>query len=230
MRALTDDSADAATLISAIDVLDAHRDFAILEHVFQRLRELADPRVADALAKYADHASHPHFRTEAALRLAELGDLRAAPHLAWRLGEDPTKLYDASDETTIALRRDDRERVVCARMLADLAMIHPEAHAQLRETAEAQTLAWLKSHPQPHANGLRALVGDGVARGRAALEAPRRSAGRAPARARRVSGGVRDRANGASVSRRVEGRRARSRSSTSSSVASPPRSTRRWTA
>ena len=56
MRALTDDSADAATLVSAIDVLDARRDFAILEHVFQRLHELADPRVADALAKNADHA------------------------------------------------------------------------------------------------------------------------------------------------------------------------------
>jgi hypothetical protein len=158
VRALTDDSADAATLMSATDVLDARRDFAILEHVFQRLRSLADPRVADALAKYADHASHPHFRTEAALRLAEIGDVRAAPHLAWRLGEDPTKLYDASDETTIGMRRDDHERVVCARMLAELAIIHPEAHAQIRETGEAQTLAWLKSHPQPHANGLRALV------------------------------------------------------------------------
>jgi hypothetical protein len=158
VRALTDDAADAATLLAVTDVLDARRDFGILEHIFARLHELADPRLVDALAKYADHATHPHFRTEAALRLAELGDLRAAPHLAWRLGEDPTKLYDASDETTIALRRDDRERVVCARMLAELALLHPEAHAQLRETAEAQTLAWLKSHPQPHANGLRALV------------------------------------------------------------------------
>ena len=158
VRALTDDSADAVTLLSATEVLDARHDFAILEHVFQRLHQLADPRVADALAKYADHASHPHFRTEAALRLAELGDLRAAPHLAWRLGEDPTKLYDASDETAIALRRDDHERVACARMLGELATMHPEAHTQLRETSEAQTLAWLKSHPQPHANGLRALV------------------------------------------------------------------------
>jgi len=158
VRALTDDSADAATLVSAIDVLDTRREFPILEHVFQRLRELADPRVADALAKYADHSTHPHFRTEAALRLSELGDLRAAPHLAWRLGEDPTKLYDAGDETTLALRRDDHERVACARMLAELAIMHPEARAQLRETSETQTLAWLKSHPQPHANGLRALV------------------------------------------------------------------------
>lgn len=158
VRALTDDAADAATLLSAIEVLDPRHDFAIVEHVFQRLHQLADPRVADALAKYADHANSPHFRTEAALRLAEIGDVRAAPHLAWRLGEDPTKLYDASDETTIALRRDDHERVACARMLAELAIIHPEAHAQIRETGEAPTLAWLGSHPQPHANGLRALV------------------------------------------------------------------------
>ena len=158
VRALTDDSADAATLLSATEVLDARHDFAILEHVFQRLHQLADPRVADALAKYADHASHPHFRTEAALRLAEIGDLRAAPHLAWRLGEDPTKLYEASDETAIGLRRDDHERVACARMLAELATMHPEARVQLREIAEARTLAWLESHAQPHANGLRALV------------------------------------------------------------------------
>ena len=158
VRALTDDDADATTLLAATDVLDPHADFSLLEHVFQRLRLLADPRAADALAKYADHATNAHFRTEAALRLAEIGDLRAAPHLAWRLGEDPTKLYDAGDETTLALRRDDHERVACARMMAELAAIHPEARTQLRETSEAQTLAWLKSHPQPHVNGLRALV------------------------------------------------------------------------
>ncbi len=158
VRALVEDAGDGALLVTAAASLDAQHDFAVLEHLFQRVRALADPRAADALAHYADHQTHPHFRTEAAFRLAELGDLRAGPHLAWRLGEDPTKLYDASDPNVVPLMRDDRERVTCARMLSELALLHPEAHTPLREMSEGPVLAWMRSHPQPHANGLRLLV------------------------------------------------------------------------
>ncbi len=158
VRALTEDAEDGTTLVTAAESLDAQTDFTVLEHVFQRLRALADPRAANALAHYADHAQSPHFRTEAALRLAELGDMRAAPHLAWRLGEDPLKLYDASDPSVLAYRRDDRERVASARMLAELAMLHPEALAQLREMVTEPVMAWTHDHPEPHANAMRLLA------------------------------------------------------------------------
>ncbi len=158
VRALTEDSGDGAILAAAAEALDPSKDFAVLEYLFQRLHAVPDPRAAPALAHYADHATHPHFRTEAAFRLAELGDMRAAPHLAWRLGEDPTKIYDAGDPNVVPLRRDDRERVSCARMLAELALMHPEARVQLREMVEAPVTAWMHAHPQPHANALRLLV------------------------------------------------------------------------
>jgi hypothetical protein len=157
-HALADGEESAVPLVTAMEALDPQHEFGVLEHLFQRLKALADPRAADALARYADHATHPHFRTEAALRLAELGDLRAAPHLAWRLGEDPTKLYDTSDPNVISLTRDDRERVACARMLGELAIMHPEAHASLREIGQPAVMTWMKSHPQPHANALRFLA------------------------------------------------------------------------
>ena len=51
----------------------------------------------------------PRWRTEAALRLAEIGDVRAAPTLAWRMEQDPLKLYSAGVDDE--LRRDDSERV-----------------------------------------------------------------------------------------------------------------------
>jgi hypothetical protein len=149
---------DAPLLVTAAGVLDPHKDFGTLEQVFRRLKAAADPRVADALAGYADKATHPHFRTEAAFRLAELGDLRAAPHLAWRLEQDPTKLYDPSDPNGAVLARDDRERVTSARLLAELAAIHPEARTPLREMAEQPTLGWMHSHPSPHSNAMRLLV------------------------------------------------------------------------
>jgi hypothetical protein len=43
-------------------------------------------------------------------------------------------------------------------MLADLAVIHPDAHEQLRKAAEDGAMFWAKSRPQPHANALRFLV------------------------------------------------------------------------
>jgi hypothetical protein len=158
VRALTEEGDDGALLASVAELLDPQKEFGVLEHLFRQLRSLGDPRAASTLAHYADHVKHPHFRTEAALRLAELGDLRAAPHLAWRLGEDPLKLYDSGDPNVVGLVRDDHERVSSARMLAELALVHPEAHAQLREMSEGPVMAWMRSHPQPHPDGLRLLV------------------------------------------------------------------------
>jgi HEAT repeat protein len=130
------------------------------KQVFDMLRTLEDPRAANALVKYlASKPPHAHWMTEAALRLAEVGDLRSVPYLADRLKLDPLKIYD--QQTDPEYRRDDNERVVSARMLADLAVIHPEAHAEMLAKAEDAVLAWATEKPQPHANALRFLAATG---------------------------------------------------------------------
>jgi HEAT repeat protein len=125
--------------------------------IFEMIQNLRDPRGGDALAEYLQSgATHPHWRTEAATRLAEIGDLRAVPTLAWRMKQDPLTLYnkDADPE----YRRDDNERVVAARMLADLAILYPDKKDEIRAQAYEGVMHWLTDKPQPHANGLRFLA------------------------------------------------------------------------
>lgn len=126
------------------------------KQIFDMLKMLADPRSSDQLVKYLETKPSIHWQTEAALRLAELGDLRAAPYLGDRLKLDPTKIYDKQKDPEYV--RDDSERVVTARMLADLSALHPDQHALLREKAEDGAIFWSKDRPQPHANALRFLA------------------------------------------------------------------------
>lgn len=126
--------------------------------LFEMLKKIADPRVGDSLAAYLATKPHQHWETEAALRLAEVGDLRAVPYLAERMKRDPLKVYGESFDYEKVLRRDDKERVVSARMLADLAILHPEAKADIRAKAEDAMIGWLHEKPEPHANGLRFLA------------------------------------------------------------------------
>jgi HEAT repeat protein len=126
------------------------------KQLFDMMHELEDPRGADMLAAYIATNPKPHWKTEAALRLAEIGDLRAVAPLAWRLREDPLKLYNNIDDPE--LRQDDNERVVSARMLADLAVLNPDKLPDIRAKAEDSVLFWVTDKPQPHANGLRFLA------------------------------------------------------------------------
>ncbi len=136
--------------------------------IMEMLRDLADPRAADALVKWIETKKPPiHWMGEAGTRLAEVGDIRGAQYIGLRMKADPTKLYQQAkfweaDEGG-HLSRTDLPRVVGARMLADLAMIHQEKDkkAQLKEAAEVSVLAWIKDKPQPHANGLRFLAAVG---------------------------------------------------------------------
>jgi HEAT repeat protein len=136
------------------------------KQIFEMLRELADPRSGDALIKWAD-AKKPsmHWIGEVGIRLAEIGDVRGAKYLGERMKGDPTKIYQPAkfwqaDEGG-HLSRTDLPRVVSARMLADLAVMHPEAKAALKDAAEASVIAWAKDKPQPHANALRFLAAVG---------------------------------------------------------------------
>ncbi len=131
------------------------------KQIFDMLKELEDPRGGDALYAYTQGNAKPHWKFEAAMRMAEIGDVRAAEFLGWRMAQDPLKLYNEVDWPE--LRRDDNERVYGARMLADLAVLHPEKRDYFLKVAEPGVLWWVdpENKPQPHANGMRflALVG-----------------------------------------------------------------------
>ncbi len=136
------------------------REKAQTMQLFDMMKEVEDPRGGDLLVQYLTTNPKPHWKTEAGLRLAEIGDLRAVPVLAWRMREDPLKLYNNVDDPE--LRRDDNERRVSARMLADLAVMYPDHLADIRKQAEDAVVFWLTDRPQPQANGLRFLAAVGA--------------------------------------------------------------------
>lgn len=147
-------------LVLALGSIDPAHEKSQHRVLFDMLREIEDPRAGDALVEYLEHSNpKPHWRTEAALRLAEIGDVRAVPYLAWRMQQDPLKLYNQIDDPE--LRQDDNERIVSARMLADLAILHTDQKAKILSEAEGAVMEWVTSKPQPHANGLRFLVAAG---------------------------------------------------------------------
>jgi len=125
------------------------------KQIFDMIHELEDPRGGDSLYAYIQTNPPAHWKYEAAMRMAEIGDVRAAEVLGWRMQQDPLKLYNDVDWPE--LRRDDNERVYAARMLADLAVLHPEKKDYLAKVAEPGVLYWLdpENKPQPHANGMR---------------------------------------------------------------------------
>lgn len=133
------------------------------KQIFEMLRELADPRAADSLVKWVDSKKPTlHWQGEAGTRLAEVGDVRAAKYLGERMRAEPAQLYKVeafweADEGG-HLSRTDLPRVVSARMLADLAQIHTDKKDELKAMAEDAMIFWIKSRPQPHANGLRFLA------------------------------------------------------------------------
>lgn len=140
------------------------------KQIFDMLRDLEDPRGGDALEAYIRTNPKPHWKYEAAMRLAEIGDVRAAEVLGWRMKQDPLKLYNEVDWPE--LRRDDNERVFAARMLADLAFIHPEQRDLIARAAEDGVLYWIDpaNKPQPHANGMRFLAAIGSTKAISLLE------------------------------------------------------------
>jgi HEAT repeat protein len=128
---------------------------------FKKGQGLNDPAGAEALYKYIETNPHIHLQTHAALALAAIGDVRSVPTLAKRLRMDPLKIYSDQNDWEMGLKRTDDERVEAARMIADLAVMHPDKKAQIQEQAEDAVIFWLHERTQPHANGLRALAAMG---------------------------------------------------------------------
>ncbi|MBW2454176.1 MAG: HEAT repeat domain-containing protein, partial [Deltaproteobacteria bacterium] len=142
------------------------RNWFQMRQLFDILHLVADPRAGDAIVEWVDRAKpHKHWETEAGIALAEIGDIRGAKYMGMRMGTQNKDIYvkekfwqaDAGGHMT----RTDRPRVVSARMLADLAVVHPDKGEQLRAWAEDPVIKWSTDMPQPHANGLRFLAAVG---------------------------------------------------------------------
>lgn len=131
------------------------------EQIFKMLEDLADPRAAESLVGWAEKSQAPHWRSEVGMRLAEIGDIRGAKYLAERMAIVPEEMYPKEKfwqhDAGGHLSKSDNQRVWAARMLADLAVIHPEKKDELK-VAEKAVMKWLTDKPQPHANGLRFLA------------------------------------------------------------------------
>ncbi len=137
--------------LSSVDKSKPDTERHQLKLLFDMLKAIEDPRAGDALVAYLGTNPKPHWKTEAALRLAEIGDLRAVPVLGWRMEQDPTTLYTKDEPEW----KDDNERVVSARMLADLATLYPDKRPEIRAQSLKGVHFWITDKPQPHANGLR---------------------------------------------------------------------------
>ncbi len=165
LEALRDGIGDRGLVLAlqANDVNDVKKDWYQTKQIFSMIRKLADPRGGDYLIKYinGDPKPHIHWQTEAAIAMAEVGDVRAVPTLARRLRMDPLKIYSDQYDWEQMLKRDDEERVVSARMIADLAVLHPDKRKQIADEAADAVIFWIHQMPSPHANGLRALAAMG---------------------------------------------------------------------
>lgn len=151
--------------LSAAPTEDEKSSWYFKKQIFDMIHDIADPTKGlndpnggDALYKYIESKPHIHFQTRAAVALAAIGDVRAVPTLAKRLRMDPLKIYSDQYDWEMALKRDDNERVIAARMIADLAILHPDKRSQIAEQAEDAVIFWIHEMPSPHANGLRALA------------------------------------------------------------------------
>ena len=147
------------TALAAVDKSKPETTWHQTRVIFNMLKELADPRAGDALVQYIEGGPARHWKTEAAMRLAEVGDARAVPYLAERMRLNTVELYGDSELIEEkALARGDDERIIGARMLADLAKLHPDKIDTFREQGEEAVLFWISDMPQPHANALRFLA------------------------------------------------------------------------
>ena len=160
------DGVGGVGLVLALDSVSTEKEETTwfqTHQIFEMIRQVGDPRIGDAMLAWVENAKpKQHWRALAGTRMAEVGDVRAAPLLAERMLMDPLETYQEDKfwehDAGGHLSRTDRPRVVAARMLADLAVMHPDKHEQLLEAAEDAVLIWATDKPQPHANALRFLA------------------------------------------------------------------------
>lgn len=145
-------------LYSVVDETDVKQKWFVKKEIFTMIDELNDPRAGDALFEYLQIEDHVHYQFRTAMSLGNIGDARAVPTLAKRLRMDPEKIYSDDYDWEMLIKRDGKERVKAARMIADLARMNPDKLEQMRKEAEDALIFWNHERTQPHANGLRALA------------------------------------------------------------------------
>jgi HEAT repeat protein len=169
------DGAGALGLVAALSAPHREGKEQRLASVFQMLHhvDVASGVLAAASANrmldWLRTKPHPHFKAEVGAMLAEMGDLRALAFLADRLRQDPLKLYSDDNDFDISLKRDDNERVIAARAIADLAVAYPTKVPAIRHKVESALIFWLHDSPVPHSSGLRALARLGTTKHIAAM-------------------------------------------------------------
>lgn len=145
-------------LYSVVNHDDVKHKWFVKKEIFTMIDELNDPRAGDALHEYLQVEDHIHYQYRTAMSLARIGDPRAVPTLAKRLRMDPEKIYSDDYDWEMLIKRDGKERVKAARMIADLAKMHPDKLESMRQDAEDALIFWNHERTQPHANGLRAIA------------------------------------------------------------------------
>ncbi len=145
-------------LYSVVNDPDPKKNWFTKKEIFTMIDELNDPRAGDALFEYLQAEKHIHYQYRTAMSLARIGDARAVPTLAKRLRMDPEKIYSDDYDWEMLVKRDGKERVKAARMIADLAKLNPDKLETMRADAEDALIFWNNERAQPHANGLRALA------------------------------------------------------------------------
>jgi HEAT repeat protein len=158
------DGIGAQGLVLALDAVSKDNEKTTwyqTREIFEYLKKLNDPRVGNWLAPYIETRPHIHWQYMAALVMAMVGDARGVPTMAKRLRMDPLKIYSDQHDWEMELKRDDIERVESARMIADLAQLHPEKVEEIKQQSEDALIFWIHELPSPHANGMRALAASG---------------------------------------------------------------------
>jgi HEAT repeat protein len=163
LESLRDGAGTDGLLLALSSVATDNEDLAYYQkkQIFDMIDRLGDPRGGNALYAYLQSKPHIHFQTRAAIALASIGDLRSVPTLAKRLRMFPLDIYSDRHDWEMLLKRDDNERVVAARMLAELAIMYPEQRSSIARQAEDALIFWIHDMPSPHANGIRALAAMG---------------------------------------------------------------------
>jgi HEAT repeat protein len=160
------DGIGAVGLVLALDTVvtePEERSWFQTKQLFELIHILGDPRIGDKLVDWVERTKpHPHWRAEAGIALAEVGDIRGAKYIAERMNVPPEQIYQKEKiwqhDKGGHLLRGDEQRTVAARMLADLAVLHPDKSKELREMAEEAVIKWSTDRKQPSANGLRFLA------------------------------------------------------------------------
>ncbi|MDI3289358.1 hypothetical protein [Polyangium sp. 15x6] len=131
--------------------------------VMDTLGELADPRSADPLLAWVE-AKKPsiHWQGVVGARLAEIGDLRAVRLLGERMKYKPTKIHNPERwweaDSSGHLSRTEFQRIRAARLLGDLAAIHPDKVDEIRAAVEDSVIAWVRETPEPPHDGVQLLA------------------------------------------------------------------------